>query len=141
MLKEIQVPPRLLDRVVHGASGGLALRTREARSRLEVELDVEALLVEIEVGGRDEPRRLDAERKLKQVSVAHLAPGLDRSWRPVCRRAGQPSRTSPQGARKGASLTAARHHGRRSAIRIKPHSDRSDTLNHPHKTSRRQSFA
>ena len=137
MLKEVQVPPDLLDRVVHGASGGLALRTLEARSRLEVELDVEALLVEVEVGGRDKPRRLDAERELQEVSVAHVAPGLDRSWHPVCRRAGRPSRTSPQRARKCASLTAARHNGERSAIRIKPHSDRSAAQNHPLRTSRR----
>ena len=50
MLEEIKMPPRLLDGVVHSASGGLAFRTIEARAGLEVELDVEALLGGVEVG-------------------------------------------------------------------------------------------
>src|SRR3990170_5156469 len=38
MLEEIKMPPGLLDRVVYGASGGLALGTLEGGSRLEIEL-------------------------------------------------------------------------------------------------------
>ena len=137
MLKEIEMPPRLLNRVVHGASGNLALGAVEARARIEVERDIEPLVIEIEVGGGNKPRRLDAERKLQEVSVAHLAPRLDRSWHPVCRRAGRPSRTSPRGRVKYASLTATRHVGERSAIRIKQHSARSTPPDDPLKLSRR----
>ena len=74
MLEEVEVPPGLLDGVVHGASGGLALRAVEAGAGLEVELDVEALVGGVEVGRGDEPRRGDAEGELKEVIVAHAAP-------------------------------------------------------------------
>ena len=47
----------------------------------------------------------------------------------------------PQGARKCASLTAARHDSERSAIRIKLHFDRSAAQNHPLRTSRSHWFA
>ena len=75
MLEEVEVSPGLLGGVVHGAPGGLALRAVEARAGLEVELDVEALVGSVEVGRRHEPRRADAEGELKEVIVAHAAPG------------------------------------------------------------------
>ena len=49
MLEEINVPPRLGDRVMHRASAGFALRALEAAAWLEVEPDVEALLGRVEV--------------------------------------------------------------------------------------------
>ena len=77
MLEEVEMAPGLLDRVVHGASARVALRAIEAAASLEVELDIEAPLGGVERGGRDEPRRRDAEGKLEKVSVAHGAP---RGW-------------------------------------------------------------
>jgi hypothetical protein len=76
MLEEVEVPPGLLGDVVHGASGGLALRAIEAGAGLEVEPDVEAFVGSVEVGRRDEPRRGDAKGELKEVVVAHGAPEL-----------------------------------------------------------------
>jgi len=45
----------LHDGVVHGATGGLALRAVEADAGLEVELDVEALVGGVEAGRGNEP--------------------------------------------------------------------------------------
>ena len=141
MLKEIQMPPRFFGGVVHGAIGGLALGTIEPAAGLEVERDVEALVVEIEVGGGDEPRRLDAERELQKMSVAHvghqgcgsiLAPSM-----PPCRVALKDKPPSG-GALKSASFTAARHDGKRSANSIKPHSDPSTAPDNPLRMSRSQ---
>ena len=53
------------------ATVGIAVRTREAAARLEVDADIEPLLLSIEGGRRDEPRRGDAEGKLEEVIVAH----------------------------------------------------------------------
>ena len=111
MLKEIEMSPRFLDRVVYGAPGGFALRAVEAAACLEIELDVEALLAGVEGGGRHEPRRRDAERELKQVIVAHEAPleigagSILAPTMPPCRPA---LKDKPSRARKCASLTAAR---------------------------------
>jgi hypothetical protein len=130
MLEEVEMAPGLLDRVMDGATVGLALGTDKAAAGREVELDVEALASRVERTGGDEPRRGDAEGQLKEIVVAHAGTsGVgtvgDRSSAPVCRRADRPSRTSPRRARKGASLTAVRPVDKRPAMRIKPHSGRS----------------
>ncbi len=128
MLEEIEVPPRLLGGVVHGATVGVAVWAGEARAGFEVDADIEALLAAVEDGRCHEPGRGDAEGKLEEVVVAHVGARAGvRSWRPVCRRAGRPSRPSPRGRPKWPALTAARHVGLRSAIRIKLPSDRSST--------------
>ena len=75
MLKEVEMAPLLLDRVVHRAAARLALRAVEAAACLEVECDVETPLGGIERGRGDEPRRRDAESKLEKVGVAHGALG------------------------------------------------------------------
>lgn len=72
MLEEVEMPPRLPGRVVHGAVGRLAVGAREPAARLEVDLDVEPLLRRVEVGGGHEPRRVDAEGKLEELGVAHV---------------------------------------------------------------------
>ena len=71
MLEEIQMPPRLLGGVVHRAIGGLAFGAGKARARFEVDLDVEPLVLRVEVGSRDEPRRVDVECKLEKLRIAH----------------------------------------------------------------------
>ena len=50
MLEEVEMPPRLHRGVVHGAVGLGAVRTRETAAAREVDLDVEAAGLGIEVG-------------------------------------------------------------------------------------------
>ena len=76
VLEEVEMAPLLLDGVVHGATARVALRAAEAAACLEVERDIEAPLGGVERGRCDEPRRRDAEGELKEVIVAHVAPGL-----------------------------------------------------------------
>jgi hypothetical protein len=60
VLKEIEVAPGLLHRVVHRAVG-LAAIGAEAAAYLEVDLDIEPLLLGVEVCCRHHPRRHQAE--------------------------------------------------------------------------------
>src|SRR5215472_8275835 len=80
VLKEIEVAPGLLHRVVHRAVGLAALGTGKAATGLEVDLDIEPLLVGVELGVHYHPRRHQAECELEQIDIAH---GL--SSCPVCR--------------------------------------------------------
>ena len=71
MLKEVQVTPRLHDRIVRRTVRGLAIRARKTTAGREVDLQIEALLVGIEFSRLDQPRRHKAKRKLEQVCIAH----------------------------------------------------------------------
>src|SRR5262249_29954843 len=73
VLKEIEVAPGLLHRVVHRAVGLAALGTGKAATGLEVDLDIEPLLVDVEFGVHHHPRRHQAESELEQIDVAHGA--------------------------------------------------------------------
>ena len=55
ILEEVEVAPCFLGGVVHRHAAGAALRAIEARARLEVEMDIEAALIIVEVGRRHEP--------------------------------------------------------------------------------------
>ena len=57
--------------VVHRAIGCLAVRTRQARAALEVDLDVEPFPLGVKVGGGNEPRAIDAKSELEEMSVAN----------------------------------------------------------------------
>ena len=96
MLEEIQVPPGLLDGVVHRAVGLAALGTREAAAGLEVDLDVEPLPLGVEVGRRHHPRRHQAECELEQIDIAHGASPLA-PFAAIVPPSSRPSRTSPNG--------------------------------------------
>src|SRR5215475_14527294 len=110
VLKEIEVAPGLLHRVVHRAVGLAALGTGKAATGLEVDLDIQPLLVGVELGVHYHPRRHQAECELEQIDVAH---GL--SSCPVCRyRAAVlvADKNKPLRARDPrAFLTATRHVG------------------------------
>lgn len=83
MLEEIKVSSGFLDGVVHRTRRRFTVRALQAAAGFEVELDIEAAVVAVEIGRCDQPRRRDAERKLKEVIVtleATWRPG--RSWRP-----------------------------------------------------------
>ena len=112
MLEEVEVPPGLHRGIVHGAVGFSAVRTGKASALGEIDLDVEASRLSIEVGSRSPST---AARGRERVAGGRCRAwgirGLDQSWPPVCRRFGRPSRTCPQGARKCASLTAIRPDG------------------------------
>ena len=71
MLEEVEVPPLLHGRVVHGTIGRAALRAWEAAAPGEVDLDIEATLVGVEGASLDHPRRDQPERQLHQIGVAH----------------------------------------------------------------------
>src|SRR5262249_17167658 len=92
VLKEIEVAPGLLHRVVHRAVGLAALGTGKPATGLEVDLDIEPLLVDVELAVHHHPRRHQAECELEQIDIAHglsscpVAPIV-----PPCLR---PSRTS-----------------------------------------------
>src|SRR5262245_45952885 len=73
VLKEIEVAPGLLYRVVHRAVGLAALGTGKPATGLEVDLDIEPLLVGVELGVHHHPRRHQAECELEQIDVAHGA--------------------------------------------------------------------
>ena len=75
MLEEVEVTPFLHHGVVHRATRGGAVRAREPSAGLEIDLKIEPLLRGVEVGGLHHPRRYETERELKEVSVAHVAPG------------------------------------------------------------------
>lgn len=75
--EEVEVTPCFLGGVVHRHAAGAALRAIEARARLEVEMDIEAALIIVEVGRRYEPGRCDPESKLKEVIVTHRAPSVE----------------------------------------------------------------
>ena len=87
MLEEVEMPPRLHRRVVHGAVSLGAMRTWETAASGEVDLDIEATRLGVEGAGFDHPRRDQPKSQLHQIGVAHR--GL--SGRPVeprsCRRA------------------------------------------------------
>jgi hypothetical protein len=78
VLEEVEMPPRLPRGVVDGAVGGLAVRTRKAPACFEVDLDVEALSCGVEVGGGDEPRRVDAEGKLEELGIEHVGTRVEK---------------------------------------------------------------
>src|SRR5215831_5300379 len=71
VLKEIEVAPGLLHRVVHRAVGLAALGTGKAATGLEVDLYIEPLLVGVELGVHHHPRRHQAECELEQIDIAH----------------------------------------------------------------------
>src|SRR4029453_938665 len=93
VLEEIQMPPGLLDGVVHRAARLAAIRTREAAASLEIDLDVEPLLLGVEVGRRHHPRWHQAECELEQIDITHgpspLAPRPPLSCRRPRGRQGQ----------------------------------------------------
>ena len=109
MLEEVECRHVLHRGVVHGAIGVSAVGAREAAAPREIDLDVEAAGLSIEVARLDHPRRDEAESELQQIGVAH---GL--SSRPVCCQHAAvlaAVKDKPSRARKCASLTATRHGG------------------------------
>ena len=70
MREEIEVPPGLFGGVVHRAIGCLAVRTRQTRAALEVDLDVEPFPLGVIVGGGNVPGAIDAKSELEEMSVA-----------------------------------------------------------------------
>ena len=71
MLEEVEVPPLVHARVVYGAIGRAARRTREATAACKIDLDVEALAGHVEGTRLDHPRRHQPERQLKQIDITH----------------------------------------------------------------------
>ena len=69
--QEVEVAPFLHDGVVHRAVGGLAIGAREAATGLEVNLNIEALVVDIEPARLNHPRRHQVECQLKQIDITH----------------------------------------------------------------------
>src|SRR5215510_9337295 len=111
VLKEIEVAPGLLYRVVHRAVGLAALGTGKPATGLEVDLDIEPLLVGVELGVHYHPRRHQAECELEQIDVAHgaLSSRLARRHRAAVLVA---VKNKPSRARDPrAFLTATRHVG------------------------------
>ena len=74
VLEEVEVPPRLVRRVVDRAGSLVALGTCEARSPGEVEVQVEAVAGGVEVHGHHSPRVLQSQRGLEQLQVVHDGP-------------------------------------------------------------------
>jgi hypothetical protein len=95
MLKEVQMPPRLLLGVLHRATRPLTLRAREPGSLREIEPEIQPLTLTIELDTRDVPRVAQPERCLEQKKILRLhptAPIID-DQKPV--RRNQPDRTLP----------------------------------------------
>lgn len=57
VLEEVQVPPRLFRGVVRFAAARTAIRAGERAARLEVDMDIKAFGISINLGALDPPRR------------------------------------------------------------------------------------
>lgn len=71
VLKEVEMPPRLLRRVVRPAPRSSTLRARERRASLEVQEDVQPPMRRIELRPLDSPRCLQSECLLEKIDVPH----------------------------------------------------------------------
>src|SRR5262247_1829807 len=78
VLEEIQMPPGLLDGVVHGTVGLATLGASKAAAGLEVDLDVEPPVLGVKVSRRHHPRRHQAEGELEQIDITHRLSPLAR---------------------------------------------------------------
>ena len=83
MLEEVQVAPGLRLAVMDRAAVLLALRAREPRALRKVDAQIKTALLERAVGHA--PRRLKAERLLKEVDISHPYIVADRAHRPTVR--------------------------------------------------------
>src|SRR5690606_28139248 len=74
VLKEVEMPPRLLRGVVRPAARNSTLRARERGASLEVQEDVQPPLRRVELRPVDSPRRLKPECLLEKIDVPHDDP-------------------------------------------------------------------
>jgi hypothetical protein len=74
VLKEVQVPPGLVLAVVGRTARNAAFRAGEPAAPGEIQVDVQPLGRGVEFALRHHPRRLDAQRHLKQFGVTHALP-------------------------------------------------------------------
>ena len=80
VLKEVQVPPCLLNRVVHLAPPALTRWTAEGRALLEVHVNPELTQGDLKVGAGNQPRRDESKGGGEQrvgVHIENLGQGLD----------------------------------------------------------------
>ena len=80
MLEEIQVAPCLLRGVVGRATVLAALRAGEPPALPKVKVEVEPLRLDIELRPIHVPRRLEAQRHLKEIHVSHPNPTRLPRW-------------------------------------------------------------
>jgi hypothetical protein len=71
MLKEIQMTPRLLLRVMDPAPVSAALRAREPRALREIDPQIQPLARRIELDADYLPRVMKTKRSLKQAQIVH----------------------------------------------------------------------
>src|SRR5450432_2533377 len=97
MLKEVQMPPRLLLGVLHRATRSLTLRAPEPGALPEVDPQIQPLALRIELDARDLPRLAQPERRLEEKKILRLhptAPIID-DQKPV-RQSTAPDATAPE---------------------------------------------
>ena len=73
MLKEVQVPPRLVRGVVHrtGAVSAVRGRTGEPGTTAELQVQIQPGLLRVELGARYPPRLAQPQRRREQPQLVH----------------------------------------------------------------------
>ena len=73
MLKEVQVPPRLVRSVVHRAATVRAARGRTGKpgTTTELQVQIQPGLLRVELGARHPPRLAQPQRRREQPQLVH----------------------------------------------------------------------
>jgi hypothetical protein len=71
MLEEIQMPPRIVLRVVNRASVTPASRSSEPAPAWKIHVQIKPTVLRVELAARHRPRRRKPKRQLKKIGVSH----------------------------------------------------------------------
>src|SRR5208283_4121154 len=71
MLEEVQMPPRLVLRVVNRTTLASALRAGEPAPTRKIHVQIEPTILDRKLGSRHHPRRLQPKGQLEKIGVSH----------------------------------------------------------------------
>ena len=71
MLEEIQMPPRIVLRVVNRAAFPPAIRAGEPAPARKIHIQIESTVLDVELAARHRPRRRKPKGQLKKIGVSH----------------------------------------------------------------------
>ena len=71
MLEEVQMPPRLVLRVVNPATLAPALRARKPAPTRKIHVQIKPAILDRKLAPRHHPRRLQPKGQLEKISVSH----------------------------------------------------------------------
>src|SRR5208283_2763779 len=71
VLEEVQMPPRLVLRVVNRATLAAALRAHKPAPTPKIYVQIEPTILDRKLAARHHPRRLQPKRQLEKIGVSH----------------------------------------------------------------------